>query len=93
MAAVLIGLAGVLPFEFNITDISGLATTWLSWKASFEIVVVAAGVTNDMQKRALLLHMGGGQLQKKLLHTLPDTGDELTMPSVYRHSISTLKYA
>ena len=35
---------------------------------------VASGVTNDMQKRALLLHIGGGQLQK-LFHTLPDTGD------------------
>ena len=75
MAAVLSGLAGVPPFEFNTTDISGLATKWLSWKASFEIFVVASGVTNDTQKRALLLHMGGGQLQK-LFHTLPDTGDE-----------------
>ena len=74
MAAVLSGLAGVPPFEFNTTDISGLATKWLSWKASFEIFVVASGVTNDTQKRALLLHMGGGQLQK-LFHTLPDTGD------------------
>ena len=75
MAAVLSGLAGVPPFEFNTTDISGLATKWLSWKASFEIIVVASGVTNDTQKRALLLQMGGGQLQK-LFHTLPDTGDE-----------------
>ena len=66
MAAVLSGLAGVPPFEFNTTDISGLATKWLSWKASFEIFVVASGVTNDTQKRALLLHMGGGQLQKTI---------------------------
>ena len=75
MAAVLSGLASVPPFEYNTTDISGLATKWLSWKASFEIFVVASGVTNDTQMRALLLHMGGGQLQK-LFHTLPDTGDE-----------------
>ena len=75
MAAVLSGLAGVPPFEFNTTDISGLATKWLSWKASFESYVIASGVTNDRQKRALLLHMGGGQIQK-LFQTLPDTGDE-----------------
>ena len=66
MAAVLSGLAGVPPFEFNTTGISGLATKWLSWKASFEIVVVASGVTNDTQKRALLLHMGDGQLKKPI---------------------------
>ena len=65
----------VPPFQFNIADISCMATEWLSWKASFEIFVVASGVTNDTQKCALLLHMGGGQLQK-LFHTLPDTGDE-----------------
>ena len=69
MAAVLSGLA---PFEFNTTDISGIATKWLSWKASFEIYVIASGVTNDTQKRALLLR---GQIQK-LFQTLPDTGDE-----------------
>ena len=74
MAATLSGLAGVPPFEFNTIYISGLATKWLSWKASFEIFVVASGVTNDTEKRALLLHMGGGQLQK-LFHTLQDTGD------------------
>ena len=36
MAAVLSRLAGVPPFEFNKT---GLATKWLSWKASFGIYV------------------------------------------------------
>ena len=46
----------------------------MAGKASFDIFVVASGVTNDTQKRALLLHMGGGQL--KNFHTLPDTGDE-----------------
>ena len=59
MAAVLSGLAGVPPFEFNTTVISGLATKWLSWKASFDIFAVASGGTNDTQMRALLLHMVG----------------------------------
>ena len=73
MAAVLSGLAGIPPFEFSTTDISGLANKWKSWKSSFEMV--ASGVTDNKQDRAVLLHMGGHQLQK-LFQTLPDTGED-----------------
>ena len=72
MRAVLSGLAGIPPFEFNTTDILGFANKWKSWKLSFEIYVIASGVTDNKQKRAVLLHMGDHQLQK-LFQTLPDT--------------------
>ena len=75
MAAVLSGLAGIPPFEFSTTDISGLANKWKSWKSSFEKCVIASGVTDNKQDRAVLLHMGGHQLQK-LFQTLPDTGED-----------------
>ena len=45
MAAVLSGLAGIPPFDFNTTDISGLANKWKSWKLSFEIYVIASVVS------------------------------------------------
>ena len=32
MAMRISGLAGIPPFEFNTTDISGLANKWKNWK-------------------------------------------------------------
>ena len=75
MATKISTLEGIPPFEFNTTDILGLANKWKNGKSSFEIYVIASRVTDNKQKRAILLHMGGHQLQK-LFQTLPDTGED-----------------
>ena len=59
--------------------IAGLATPdyWKSWKRRFETYLAALNITEDKQKRALLLYQAGQETQE-LFDTLPDTGDDYT---------------
>ena len=51
-----------------------LAVRWKLWKRSFNLYVVAKGITKDEQKTALLLHSGGLNLQE-LYYTLESGTD------------------
>ncbi|XP_060558907.1 uncharacterized protein LOC132719176 [Ruditapes philippinarum] len=42
---------------------TNLSKAWEQYEKRFEIYIQAAGVTKDYQKRALLLHVGGSQIQ------------------------------
>ena len=75
MAAALSGLAGVPPFEFNTTDLWGLNQKLEAVQEVIWNLCPSLGVTNDAQKRAVLLHMGGQQIQN-LFQILPATGDD-----------------
>jgi hypothetical protein len=70
---VLSGLAGLPPFDTS-GDITSLHQRWERWRDQFLIYTVAAGVANAAQKRALLLHMAGPDVQE-IVTTLPDVGD------------------
>jgi hypothetical protein len=62
---------------FNMTEASGatgLSQRWDQWKSSFNFYLVATGVTDDKQKRALLLHSAGQNVQE-LFGTLTVEGD------------------
>ena len=72
MASVLSGLGGVEPFKVG-TDTSSVGQRWDRWKASFDLFVCASGVSDDGQKRALLLHCAGVEVQD-ILRTMSDTG-------------------
>jgi len=50
-------------------DPNTLAVRWKRWKRSFELYVLAKGVSSDPQKVALLLHTAGTELQE-LYYTL-----------------------
>ena len=41
----------------------------------FEILTIAIGITNDKQKRALLLHYGGPEVDE-IFETLQDVGED-----------------
>ena len=49
----------VLPAFDAVGEPATLAPRWKTWKAEFELYVVASGVTDPTQQRALLLHLAG----------------------------------
>lgn len=49
--------------KFSLEDSSNVGQRWEKWKKSFSIYMTANGVTGDAQKRALLLHLGGPEVQ------------------------------
>ncbi|KAK7090373.1 hypothetical protein V1264_010179 [Littorina saxatilis] len=54
-------------------DVSSLSIRWEDWVDSFEIYAAASGVDSGVQKRALLLHCAGKEVQE-LFKTFGDTG-------------------
>ena len=57
-------------------DPNTLSVRWKRWKRSFELYLLAKGVSCDRQKVALLLHTAGTELQE-LYYTLAATEEEL----------------
>ena len=72
MAAVNIKIQGISPFECK-RNSSALAPRWTKWLQSFQYFLVAKGVVNDAQKKALLLHTAGIEVQE-LYEMLTDPG-------------------
>ena len=72
MAAVNIEIQGVAPFDCK-GNSSALGPRWKKWLQSFQYFLVAKGVVNDAQKKALLLHTAGIEVQE-LYETLSDPG-------------------
>lgn len=60
---------------FSLTgEITSVAPQWKRWKRSFEFYVTGKAITNDEQKRALLLYSAGMEVQD-LFETLKDPGN------------------
>ena len=59
--------------HFDVTE-ENLSVKWAKWKKQFDYYIVASGVTDGAQKRALLLHTAGSAVQD-IFETLEDTGD------------------
>ena len=57
-------------------DPNTLSVRWKRWKRSFELYLLAKGVSDDKQKVALLLHTAGMDLQD-LYYTLVGAAEEL----------------
>ena len=72
MATLNIEIQGVAPFDCK-GNSSALAPRWKKWLQSFQYFLVAKGVVNDAQKKALLLHTAGIEVQE-LYETLTDPG-------------------
>ena len=71
--AVALNVNAVQPFDAH-GDASSLCQRWQRWLCSFELIVGASGVTDDSQKRQLLLHCAGESVQD-IFFTLADTGN------------------
>ena len=64
-------LCGIPQFNCH-GDPTSVSTRWKKWKHAFEFFVVRKGITDIAQKKALLLHCGGIDMQD-IYHTLPVT--------------------
>ena len=60
---------------FSVSDHRTLAQRWEKWTKSLDYYLRASGVTDQKQKRAVLLHLAGPDVQE-IFETLPDTGDD-----------------
>ena len=63
MAAVNFENQGVAPFDCK-GNSSALEPRWKKWHQSFQYFLVAKGVVNDAQKKALLLHIAGIEVRE-----------------------------
>ena len=73
MAAVSLEIGGVPKFDSQQGHTASLGPRWRKWKKSFEYFLTAKAVANVAQKKALLLHCAGPEVQE-LFETLTDPG-------------------
>ena len=74
MATGRIDLTPMAPFD-PLSDPSSLSQRWKTWKRRFETYLIALNVTDNKQKRALLLYQAG-QATQDIFDTLAETGDD-----------------
>ena len=65
---------------FSVSDHTTLAQRWEKWTNSLDYYLRASGVTDQKQKRAVLLHLAGPDAQD-IFETLPNTGDDFVIGS------------
>ena len=71
----LLDVASLPPFNPK-KDPNTLAVRWKLWKRSFNLYLVAKGITKDEQETALLLHTGGLNFQELFLHVIDRCGNQ-----------------
>ena len=72
MAVSISGLPGLKPFE-AVGGPATLAQQWLTWKQEFELYVIASGISDPTQMRALLPHLAGPQVRDIFNNSIPAT--------------------
>ena len=70
--AVRIDIPPLQPFD-PLTDRTSIGQRWKSWIKRFDTYLLASNITNDRQKRAMLLYQAGSETQE-IFETLADTG-------------------
>ena len=60
---------------FTTEDETSIGQRWEKWKKSLEYYLTASGLTDDKQKRGLLLHLGGEEVQD-VWDSLEETGED-----------------
>ena len=70
MAIPLPSLPAIPQFEAQ-SDPSSLGPRWTAWRERLDFYIAAAGIKDDGQKRATLLHLAGESVQK-VFKGLPD---------------------
>ena len=77
MAKVLTNIPAIKAFTLDKSSTTNLAKKWQIWKEDFNLFVVASGITNAEQKKALLLHMAGKEVREVYRTLQPDENDKL----------------
>lgn len=60
---------------FSTSDHRTIAQRWEKWTKSLDYYIRASGVTDQKQKRAILLRLAGSDVQE-IFETLSNTGDD-----------------
>ena len=60
---------------FSVRDQTTLGQRWSKWAKGLEYFLVASNITEKKQKRAVLLHLAGAEVQT-VFETLSDTGED-----------------
>lgn len=68
-----ISLPNFPPFEVHLDGNAG--PRWKKWLGRFERLTIGMGISDDTQKRALLLHYGGPEVDE-IFDTLQDVGGD-----------------
>ena len=79
--AITTDLDGITNFDIH-GDPTTVRARWKKWKLSFELFVVGKGVQDAAQKKALLLHCGGPQMQD-VFYTFPEAREPGEGETVY----------
>ena len=81
-------LGGISSFDIH-GDPTTVGARWKKWRRSFELFACGKGVTNARQKKALLLHCGGTQMQD-VYFTFPPARQPGEGETVYTVAIEQL---
>ena len=81
-------LGGISSFDID-GDPNTVGARWKKWRRSFELFACGKGVTNASQKKALLLHCGGPQMQD-VYFTFPPARQPGQGETVYTVAIEQL---
>ena len=63
------------PFQVK-GDPHSVSQRWRKWKRAFQLYVLGKGITNDSQKRGLLLHTAGLDVQEVYFTLVPDGAEK-----------------
>ena len=61
--------------SFSETETSSFAQRWDKWTKSLDYYIRASGISDQKQKRAILLHLAGADV-REIFETLPETEDD-----------------
>ena len=86
--AITTDLGGITNFDIH-GDPTTVGARWKKWKRSFELFVVGKGVQDAAQKKALLLHCGGPQMQD-VYYTFPEAREPGEGETVYTVAMEQL---
>lgn len=83
-------IGNIAPFDCK-SNPTSVGPRWKRWKRSFEFFLVAKGVEKDPQRKALLLHCAGSDVQD-IYHTLTDPGPVGEDDKEYDKAMRTLDH-
>ena len=75
MAKAISGIPGIEPFVISNGSTTNLHCRCEIWKDDFALYTIASGITQDSQKLALLLHIGGTEV-KEIHRTVKDSQEK-----------------
>ena len=79
---VAVEVGGLQPFQVK-GDPHSISQRWRKWKRAFELYVLGKGITSDSQKRSLLLHTAGLEVQD-VYFTLVPAGEDMDYPTTLK---------